>query len=296
VVINKEQTEAKSIYSGEYNNPKTLMEPVNEVGDSTYRWYWPGHGFVKNDTLYVFALNLYNETSAVVKSTKNKDDMDEVDKLAEEMFAFRIGQIDLLSFSLPDFKHIETHKVAFDYAKNQIDFGNCVMVDGDYVYIFGTKNYPGISKIHVARVLFNSKIFYNNWEYFNGDEWTTDIKKSVPIDLDISVSEQFSIFKYKEQYVLLTQERSGTDIYTYISEKPYKDFYNKKKIYHTQDAENDTTKNIFSYNALAHVQYIENDELLVSYCVNSRRVRDVFENVEAYRAKFLRVPMRMILK
>ena len=57
----------------------------------------------------------------------------------------------------------------------------------------------------------------------------------------------------------------------------------------------DTTKNLFPYNPLAHVQYIENNELLVSYCVNSRNVRDVFDNVDNYRARFLRVPMEIIL-
>ena len=294
-VINKEQTKATAIYRGEYDNPKTLMEPKNEPGDSTYRWYWPGHGFVRNDTLYVFALNLYNEPAAKLKIEKSKEDQDEVDKLTEDMFAFRIGWIDLLSFTLPDFKHIETHKADFDYLDRSIDFGNCVMVDGDYVYIYGTENLPGFSKVHVARVPFNSKNFYTGWEYSTGDGWDTNILNSQPIETDVSVSEQFSIFKHDDKYILLTQERAGTDIYTYVSDYPNKDFKNKKFIYHTPDHDLDTTKLIFPYNALAHVQYIENNELLVSYCVNSRDVRDVFKNVDHYRARFLRVPMEMIL-
>ena len=294
-VINKEQTSTKAIYRGEYDNPKTLMEPVNESGDSTYRWYWPGHGFVRNDTLYIFALNLYNEPSAKIEVGKDQDDQDKVDKLTEDMFAFRISQIDLLSFTLPDFKHIETHKAPFDYSVNKIDLGNCVMVDGDYIYIYGTENLPGFSKVHVARVPFNSKNFHENWEYSIGNRWDADINKSKPIEIDVSVSEQFSIFKYKDQYILLTQERAGEDIFTYVSDFPNKDFKNKTFIYHTPDADLDSTNRIFSYNALAHVQYIKNNELLVSYCVNSSRVRDVFEDVENYRARFLRVPINLIL-
>ena len=296
VVVNKEKTDVKAIYNGVYDNPVTLMEPVNVEGDSTYRWYWPGHGFVKDNTIYVFAINLYNEPSAVIKSEKTESEQDEIDRLAEEMWSFRISQIDLLSFKLPDFEHIETKKVDFDYTENQIDFGNCVMVDKDYVYIYGTKNLPFKSNIHVARVPFNGELFHNNWEYFTGTEWDKNIKKSAPIEIDISVSEQFSIFKYKDKYILLTQERAGADIYTYISSHPNKNFYNKTKIYHSPVFDLDTTHRIHSYNALAHSQYIENDKILVSYCVNSFRVRDVFENVENYRGRFLRVPMEMIVK
>ncbi|MFA5820141.1 MAG: hypothetical protein WC854_12790 [Bacteroidales bacterium] len=295
IVIDKDISRVKALYKGTYDDPITFMEPENEVGDLTYRWYWPGHGFVKNDTIYVFALNLYNEPSASIKSGKSEEEQDEVDKLAENMFAFRISHIDLLSFSLPDFKHLETHKIDINYPVNQTDFGNCVMVADGYVYIYGTKNFPGNAKIHVARVPLNNRTFYNNWEYFTGTTWDKDIEKSVSIDIDISVSEQFSIFKYNDKYILLTQERAGTDIYTYVSDFPNKDFHNKKFIYHTTESESDSTKKIFSYNALAHAQYIENDQLLVSYCINSFQVRDVFENIEAYRAHFLRIPMQLIL-
>jgi len=52
-LINKDKTKATAIIKGTYGDPKTLMEPVNEPGDTTYRWYWPGHGFIKDDTIYI---------------------------------------------------------------------------------------------------------------------------------------------------------------------------------------------------------------------------------------------------
>jgi hypothetical protein len=295
VLIDKNKTEAKAVYKGTYNDPVTFMEPVNEPGDLTYRWYWPGHGFVKDDTIYIFALSLYNVPSIPVRSENTGEELKEVDTLLADMFGFRLSHIDLLSFTLPDFKHIETHKVDINYPVSLIDFGNCVMVDDGYVYFYGTKNEPYMSKIHVARVPLNSRTFYNNWEYSTGTGWDKNIEKSMPIDVDISVSEQFSIFKYHKKYILLTQERAGADIFTYVSDFPDKEFHNKKFIYHTTESDSDTTKRIFTYNALAHAQYIEDNKLLVSYCVNSMRARDFFENVENYRARFLRVPMKMIL-
>jgi len=295
-LIDKNKRTARAIVRGSLTEPLTLMEPYKAKGDSTYRWYWPGHGFAKGDTLYVFALNLYNDSSARVKSNKPENEQNEADKLAEDMFSFRISQIDLLSFKLPDFKHIETHKVDFDYTKYPIDFGNCVMIDNGYVYIYGTKNLPGFSKIHAARIPLNSNTFYKGWEYYTDKGWDYNIEKSTPIAIDISVSEQFSIFKYKDKYILLTMERAGFDIYTYTSNSPIGPFTNKKFIYHTPEHEADSTMKLFTYNALAHPQYIENDELLVSYCINSLNVKDVFDNVENYRARFIRVPIQMILE
>jgi len=294
-LINRDITGAKAIIRGTLSEPQTLMVPPCSENDSTYRWYWPGHGFTKGDTLFVFALSLYNDPSAIKKIAKPEEEKDEMDKMAEEMFAFRIAGIDLLSYKLPEFVHLATHTVEYDYRKYPIDFGNCVMIDNGYVYIYGTKNEPHFSKIHVARVPLSRNALYKDWEFFNGSGWDSSISASAPVETDISVSEQFSIFKYYNKYILLTMERAGTDIYTYTADTPTGVFTNKKFQYRPPEPEQDTTGRIFVYNALAHPQYIRNDKLLVSYCVNSFHVKDVYRNAENYRARFLRIPMKKII-
>jgi hypothetical protein len=112
--------------------------------------------------------------------------------------------------------------------------------------------------------------------------------------LDISVSEQFSIFRVRDKYVLLTHSKGTPDIYTYTSGHPYKGFKNKTFIFRSPEPEADTSGNLSAYNALAHPQYMDGEFLLVSYCLNSLRVRDVFENADNYRARFIRVPLSMI--
>ncbi len=297
VLIDSSRTVARPIYRGTWAKPQTLMEPVNEPGDSTYRWYWPGHGFVMNDTVHVFALSLINvpDTAAMQAFYDSESDRP-ADTAVKNIFTFAISHIDLLSFTFPGFSHLETHRVEINYPVSLIDFGNCVMADGGYLYIYGTRNNPGHSEVHVARVSLESADFYRGWEFFTGKEWDKDISRSAPLDIDISVSEQFSVFRYRDKYILLTQERAGDDIYTYTSDFPHSDFHNKRFIYHAPEADADPDNHIITYNALAHGQYIDDDRLLVTYCVNSLDVRDIFEDVEAYRAQFLRVPMDLIMK
>lgn len=294
-LVDKGGKGTKAIIRGTIDTPLTFMEPMNEPGDSTYRWYWPGHGFVRDDTIYIFALSLYN-VPLPPPSPEPESPMDEKEKMYQAIFTFDISHIDLLSFTYPEFKHLETHRVEINYPASKIDFGNCVLVDDGYVYIYGTRNLPDFSKIHVARVPLSNRVFYKDWEYFTGTEWNKNINNSEPLDIDISVSEQFSIFRYRNKYILLTQERAGADIYTYVSDFPNRDFHNKQFIYHTTESESDTNKYVFTYNALAHRQYIEGSRLLVSYCVNSLNFKDIFDDVENYRARFLRVPMSQILR
>lgn len=59
--------------------------------------------------------------------------------------------------------------------------------------------------------------------------------------------------------------------------------------------ESDTDKQIITYNAMAHPQYIEKGELLICYNANALKISRVFENANNYRPEFLRVPMKLIL-
>ena len=289
IVINKEQNNARAIYKGTYNNPFSIIEPRQK--DTTDRWYWPGHGFVEDSILHVFALNMYNDPKHIIKSDKKEEDMDIVDKMTETMFAFQVYGVDLLTFKLPEFKQLSVDKIQAAY-DTDIHFGNSVFTEGEYIYFLGTKNYADKSKPHIARTKFGKSPYHENWEFHNGDKWITDYMQSKPLDIDISVSEQFSLFKIKDKYALLIQEKGKGDIYTYTSDVLYGDFKNKTFIYHTPERENGV-EGITTYNAMAHPQYIKDGMLLVSYCTNAA-VREIFNDVNNYRPRFIRVPLLKI--
>jgi hypothetical protein len=236
---------------------------------------------------------MYFDPGLAVKSAKPEEEQDEVDKMAENQWSFALEGIDLFRFSLPDMEIRGVDKVPCTY-ETEIHFGNCVFTEGNTIYFFGTRNDPDISHVYCARTQRGNIPYYDNWEFFDGQEWVKDYHRVAPMKLDVSVSEQFSIFRVRDRYVLLTMERSTTDIYTYTSDSPYQGFENKTFIYHAPDPEADTTRQLFAYNALAHPQYIREDRLLVSYCINSYNVRNVFTDADNYRARFIRVPLSMI--
>ena len=291
IIIDRDGKTARSVYRGTYDQPESLLVPEQTGGDR--HWYWPGHGFVEDTVLYLFALNMFNNPALVVKSTKAEEEQDIVDKIAENQWSFDVAGIDLLQFSLPDFRFLEVDPVVCTY---DIDFhlGNCVLTEGNTLYFFGTRNEPDGSHIYIARTEKGHLPYHKNWEFFDGEEWVSDPYKAAPMKLDIPVSEQFSIFRHEDRYVLLTHEKSTPDIYTYTSDSPFQGFANKTLVYHCPEPEADTTRQLFVYNALAHPQYIIDGKLLVSYCVNSFTVRDVYENADNYRARFIRVPLSMI--
>ena len=285
----KNQDKARAIFEGTYDNPFSIIEPQNQ--DDTIRWYWPGHGFTEDSILYIFALNMYNDPSMLVKSDKNESEMDQADRMTEAMWAFKVYGVDLLSFQLPGFEQLSANRVEYAY-NTDIHFGNSVFTEGKYIYLMGTKNYSDRAKIHVARTELGRVPYFTDWEFHNGKEWVYDYKQSRPLDIDISVSEQFSVFKIKDKYVLLVQERGTDNIYTYTSTAPQIGYSSKQFIYKAPERENGID-GLFTYNAMAHPQYIENNLLLVSYCVNGP-VREIYNDVNNYRVRFVRVPLAMI--
>ncbi|MBK7215415.1 MAG: DUF5005 domain-containing protein [Bacteroidales bacterium] len=235
-------------------------------------WYWPGDAFIENGKLKAFMTAFYQ--------AKPGD------------WGFQWVSANIATFSLPDLKFEKIDH--FDYPNDaEVHWGHAVCDDDeDYTYIYGAGN----KKVYVARAPRTD--ITAPWEFFNGSGWVKDSREARP-SLDIPGSEQFSVFKYNGKYVLLVQEGGfmTTNICTYISDKPYTGWRNRKVICHTRLPEGVTsTKNLFAYNTLAHPQFIENGELLISSCINSFVVEEVFQDARKYRPVMQRVPIQRIFE
>jgi len=274
VIVNPEQTNTRTLFQGTFSNPQSFIIPENDPG----KFYWPGHGFVRDHVFHFFMSRFWIAGGG--------------------MWAFEFLNTDYFRYSWPDFKLISV--VPFQYSlKNDVHWGHAVLDDGNYIYLYGARpDEANNSKAHVCRTVMNNEgsLDLEQVQFFDGSGWSNDPLSAKPMDGTTSqISEQFSVFKYQDRYILLSQERGiGTgEIYTYTSGKPYGPWKNKQMICRT--TEQDEDRDIITYNAMAHPQYIRNDSLLICYQVNSLKPSRVFENANNYRPVFLRVPMELIL-
>ncbi|MFV0591019.1 MAG: hypothetical protein ACK5M7_06515 [Draconibacterium sp.] len=274
IVLNPEQTATKTWYKGTYGNPDSFVVPENDPG----KFYWPGHGFVRDSVFHFFMSRFWTPGTGI--------------------WGFEFLNTDYLRYSWPAFEKISVEP--FEYTlRNNVHWGHAVLDEHNYIYIYGSKPGEGnIYNAHVCRCAVTSKnmLDLTNVEFFDGTSWAKEPMITHAMKgLSNNISEQFSVFKYQGTYVLLSQQRGigAGEIYTYTSKNPYGPWENKQMIYCT--TEQDKNADIITYNAMAHPQYIENNELLISYNVNSLNASLIHENVDYYRPVFLRVPLEIIL-
>ncbi len=249
---------------------RSMMIPP-EVEDGTSGkselelWYWPGDAFIENGDLNVF----------VSKFSQS----------GEGMWDFNFEGTELVSFSYPGF---EFQQVDTFNDLDSIHFGHAICETDSFTYIYGLKD----GKAYAARA--EAGHVRGTWEFFNGSGWATDAAQSEPM-LDFSGSEQFSVFPYQGKFIMIMQEGSLSNrIFAFTADSPAGPWSEGKLIYEIPIPEDN--KNIFTYNALAHPQFMENGMLLVSYNTNSFELQDHFDDALIYRPRFIRVPMALILK
>lgn len=273
-------------YGGTKENPQALFVPAEADTAKCHYWYWPGHGFQRGRTLYVYMSKFYQAEPG--------------------QWGFRYDGVDFIKMNLDDYSVISVEE-SYD-GSNFAHWGHCVMLDDtnhngtadsdEYYYIYGSKAVDMFSsQLCVSRSKFDeSSDGFSGFEYFDGKSWMKDCNAAAACEgIDVSVSEQFSVFQYKDKYVLLTQSRGASEIYTFIADTPVGPWYNKTLLYVTDEQDKD--KNLFTYNAMAHPQFVNGkEELLFNYNVNSYDASQIARDVNTYRPVFLRVPMKVILK
>lgn len=261
-----------TLYTGTSEDYHSLVIPPKVVHSNgliseNEFWYWPGDGFVKEDTLKVF--------------------LSEFKQVKEDMWGFEWKGTAIAEFILPELKQVGLHEISPGKVGN-IHFGHAVLKDEEYLYMYGLGN----GRPYAARV--PSCNIKKEWEYYSNGEWTYDVKQATPV-LDVNGSEQFSVFKIESTYYLLTQLGNfSNEIWVFNAENPFSWNSSKGKIIHTIDIPFHNS-NLFTYNALAHPQFIdEQGGLLVSYNMNSHKLQDLFDNAHIYKPRFIRVPVHQL--
>lgn len=256
----------RSLAGGTIQNPTEFLPSVKP--DSV--WYWPEHGLVENDTLKIF----FSEF-VVTNGTPG--------------FNFKYTNLYLAYFTYPGIELLGKVQLPY-YSQNKVCYGNSVMTDNGFTYIYGRKETDTVYHIaypHVARVPAGN--LQAPWQFFNGSTWVSDPGASYKIG-NVAVSQQYGFFKQDTKYVLISQDIwLSPKIYSFTCVTPHGPLNNKVLLYQTPILYPTT----FTYNAFPHTQFTENGELLISYNTNGD-FWQIFNNVEMYRPMFIRVPLAMI--
>lgn len=246
----------QTLYKGTAEKPEAYLKPPEGNW-----WYWPGHGQIHENTLQLMMFAL------------GKPDQD-------IGIGFEYKAIDLVTLSLPDLKVISTQRRMPFMGTN---YGAFLLQEDGFTYIYGARREATAKYLHVARVKGND--ISQPWEFLSkDDQWTTSYENSKP--LLASVAEQFSVFKRNGEYFLMTQNYDlDPELFLYNSKTPLGPFLNQQTIYCTPETEG----NIITYNAFVHEQFSTEDNLLISYNINSLKFEDVFTNADNYRPRFINV-------
>jgi len=254
----------ETLFTGSRTNPSDFI--LTSFPDST--WYWPDHGVVDNDTLRIFLAKFRKSANGTPG------------------FNFEHAGNDIANLTWPGFEPINIVPVK-SHTENGVLYGDRILEDSGYLYIYGRHNdnpdlnipYP-----HVARA-FKGELMNQQWEYYTGVDWSTDPQETKRIN-DFQVSQQYSVSTYRGKYILITQDIwFSPNIYSFTSDSPVGPWGSKRLLYTTPETEQD----MFTYNAYAHPQFDLDARLLVSYNTNGD-FWSIFQNVEIYRPRFIRVP------
>jgi hypothetical protein len=242
------------------------MQGTPTVGST---WYWMGDGTVEGNKLHVFVLKF--------------------EKFGPDMFDFRWLSNGVATFSL---RKLRLERVTPITSSNNVQYGSGILEDDEYVYIYGTED-EGLDKwMHVARARRGDLL--GQWEFFTGLGWSTD--PSLSARLLHGVGNEYSVTKIGNAYLLVTMDTNvpfSREIYAYVSCAPTGPWSEPKHLYTAPDY---PFSNAFTYNAHAHPEFTGNNELLVTYNVNSFDFQDILDDVHIYRPRFIRVQIPTIIE
>lgn len=257
----------------------------------TSDYYWLGDGFVNqelNNAIYIFGYRVHNVSTGAFGFKEVGNTLIKIPAGATPPYT--------------DAKQMDTPFYLTDKSGDIGSFGAGIYVntvkagapkpDG-YIYIYGVR---GMGKnMMVARVLPKDFEKFNNWTFYDGTNWVSDMNKVA--DVTNSVSNELSLTALPDgRYALIFQVGGmSTNVGMRIGATPYGPF---GPIINVWDCKPDLEEKTFVvYNAKAHPSLSAPGELLISYNINSVDfIPDLMKNPNLYRPRFIRMKIAASIK
>jgi hypothetical protein len=251
-------------YRGTFDNPSSFIP-----GDGQ-DYFWPEHAIVENDTLKVFAVRVMNKDNGTPG------------------FNFQVGTTYIASYKYPGLEYIKTSKI--DYVTDTtMRFGACVIKSAGYTYIFGVKDTTANKMTwpipYLARV---TNSIDEPWEFYAGsDKWTYDCKEAVSVG-DRPMSESFFVYERNGRFYLIMHEIWLVGKLIILESDKVTGPWNHSSSGGVENCFAIITPhtNNISYNLFAHPQFQNEENLLISFNVNTTAFSSIYTDARNYRARF----------
>ena len=262
-------------------DPSSLFIPNNENA-SDNDFFWLGDGFVNKElsnTLYAFAYH--------------------VERTGENVFDFVEPNVSLIAInnrSSPPYVDQRQLTTPFHFKIHDLGEGNLgagILVnttwagapnpDG-YIYVYGCIG-PRKSLV-VARVVPKDFEDFKEWRYWNGNKW--DLRSENLNEIVNGASNELSVTPLSDgRFVLIFQVLGLSDkVGMRIGASPVGPFSEIYEIYQTPEMES----GLWCYNAKAHFNLSQPDELLISYnTITPNFWIDIKEDAHIYRPRFIKL-------
>ena len=158
-----------------------------------------------------------------------------------------------------------------------------------FVYLYGYRTDKNGRYLCAARAKPGDMGNRDAWRFFDGTDFTADIRQSAPLCRDVSAELSVTLMNdgpEKGKYLLVYQHQTNQPYVGYaLGQSPVGPFSKGRQVSHCPEA--DKTKGIYTYNAKAHPAFSAPGRVLVSYNVNSYGWQNHMDDALLYRPRFL---------
>ena len=174
-------------------------------------------------------------------------------------------------------------------------YGAAVYRDEKHVYVYGHEEAPAklfpSRKLLVARAPVDKLADFDSWRFYSDGEWKPDAKDATPqvggLGSELSVVRVAGL----NRYALVYSENGLSDkIVGRFADAPEGPWSEPVLLYTCPEMKRD--KKTFTYAAKAHAHLAGENELVVSYAVNSFDLAPVINNADLYWPTFVRVKLK----
>lgn len=190
----------------------------------------------------------------------------------------------LVTLTLPFLKTAETRPLALTRG---IAWGQSIIDDGGFTYVYGSEQTDDFNFLHLARVPVGG--LGGPWQFFDGGAWQPDEARSARLASGVGTS--FSVDRVGDRWVLLSMESHipfNTSVVAYTAEGLTGPFTDPVEVYRVP--ETGDQRPVIAYDATLHPLLAATGTLLFSYNVNSLEKADIYADAALYRPRFVEVP------